>query len=144
DYILSIKEALRKIIETAKKRHQRGKGSKMMGLYAVESNFNANAKTYNPHIHLIVNSEETGTFILKEWIKRSKPLFTYKNAQFCVPLKNKEKGLIELIKYGSKIFSEPDIKKVNDKNESHIIYVAALHMILRAMRGIRIFDRFGF
>lgn len=146
DYFLNIKKAIKNIIETAKKRHQRGKGPKCMGLMAFESNFNPIALTYNPHIHLIVSCKEIGEFIRAEWLNRSKVNYTYKKGQFCEPLKNKEKGLIELIKYGSKIFTEPDIKKAKDKGEKipHCIYVAALHTILRAMKGIRIFERFGF
>lgn len=145
-YILNIKEALRKIIETAKKRHQRGKGPKCMGIMAMESNFNPKEETYNPHFHLIVSSKEAGEFIVTEWLKRSKKYYTEKKAQFCKPLKQKEKGLIELIKYGSKIFTEPDIKKAkgNGKKTPHCIYVAALHTIVRAMRDIRVFERFGF
>lgn len=145
-YILNIKEALRKIIETAKKRHQRGKGPKCMGIMAIESNFNPITLTYNPHIHLIVSCKEIGEFIRAEWMRRSKVNYTYKRGQFCEPLYNREKGLIELIKYGSKIFTEPDIKKAkeNGKKTPHCIFVAALHTIVRAMRDIRVFERFGF
>ena len=56
---------------------------------------------------------------------------------------NAETGLIEIIKYGTKIFTEPDIKKKGE-NSSYQIYVSALDVILNAMKGKRIFERFGF
>ncbi len=48
------------------------------------------------------------------------------------------------MEYGSKIFTEPDVnKKSNEKNKAKI-HVAALNNIFQAMKGHRIFDRFGF
>ena len=47
------------------------------------------------------------------------------------------------MKYGSKIFTEPDLnrKKTNGKKAMH---VSALDNIFNAMKGLRIFERFGF
>lgn len=59
-------------------------------------------------------------------------------------LKNLKKGLIEIIKYGSKIFTEPDLKKRDKEISTTQIFVKALDVILNAMKGKRIFDRFGF
>ncbi|MEZ0007157.1 hypothetical protein ABH942_002536 [Flavobacterium sp. 28YEA47A] len=55
---------------------------------------------------------------------------------------NVETGLIEIIKYVSKIFSEPKIKKKGEKT-SYQFYVYALDNILTSMKGKRIFERFG-
>jgi len=55
-----------------------------------------------------------------------------------------EMSLVEIIKYGSKIFTEPDLKKKARSGTSAQIYIKALDTILAAMKGKRIFDRFGF
>jgi len=65
-------------------------------------------------------------------------------AQHKRPIKDLEHCLIELIKYGSKIFTEPDIKKKKTSKVPPKIYANALHNIFYAMKGKRIFDRFGF
>jgi hypothetical protein len=55
-----------------------------------------------------------------------------------------EHSLIEKIKYGSKIFTEPDLKKKSKQRIPPMIYAYALDNILVAMKGKRIFERFGF
>jgi len=55
-----------------------------------------------------------------------------------------EHVLIETIKYGSKIFTEPDLNKKSKQLIKPLIYAYALDNILVAMKGIRIFERFGF
>ena len=51
---------------------------------------------------------------------------------------------MEVIKYGSKIFTEPDVRDKANKKQGRDVYAAALDNILCAMKGHRIFDRFGF
>ena len=51
-------------------------------------------------------------------------------------------GLIEVVKYGSKIFTEPDPNKKNRKKITRYVYISALYNILSAMRNIHLFDRF--
>ena len=55
-----------------------------------------------------------------------------------------EISLIEIIKYGSKIFTEPDVRQKSKEGLGTKIYASALDNILNAMKGHRIFDRFGF
>ncbi|WNH11259.1 hypothetical protein [Thalassobellus suaedae] len=59
-------------------------------------------------------------------------------------MKDLETGLIEIIKYGSKIFTEPDLKKRSKETQTAQIYVITLNTILMPMNSKRIFDRFGF
>ncbi len=55
-----------------------------------------------------------------------------------------EKAIIETVKYGSKIFTKPDLLKNSVSKDRSKIYVGALDNILLAMKGHRIFERFGF
>lgn len=130
-----------------KKRHQRGIGIKLIGIKSLECNFNPEKKIYNPHYHIIVPSKEVAELLKKEWIyqwKSDKTLFTTPIAQYIRPVKNLEHDLIETIKYGSKIFTEPDLNKKSRQPVKPMIYAYALDNILVAMKGKRIFERFGF
>lgn len=146
-YVDGINRALTLIRERCKKRHQRGKGIKLIGIKSLECNFNPIAKTYNPHFHLIVPNKETADLLKKEWLhqwKHHEKLYTSPKAQNIRKVKNLERDLIETIKYGSKIFTEPDLKKKRNKSIPPMIYVKALDNIFSAMTNKRLFDRFGF
>jgi hypothetical protein len=133
-----------KIRAKHKKRHQRGNGIKLIGVKSLECNFNPKKQTYNPHLHLIVANKEIGELIVKEWLKIWTSKFTNRLGQDIRKVFDVETNLIEIIKYSSKIFTEPDMKKKNKDDNSHQIYVSALDTILTAMKGKRIFERFGF
>ena len=135
-----------------KKSHQRGVGIKLVGIKSLECNFNPIKRTYNPHFHIIVPTKEIAELLIKEWLfqwqPRNKSDYKYKyaspKAQHVRPVENLEKDLIEIIKYGSKIFTEPDLTKKGKAKVLPKIYANALDNIFSAMKGKRIFDRFGF
>lgn len=130
------------ITEACRKRRQRGKGLMLVGIRSLESNFNPVKKTYNPHFHVIVANREMAKMLVNEWLKRSNPGWTHKKAQKISKITDNILALIEVVKYGSKIFTEPDLrKKVNGKGK---IYALALKNVFDAMKGLRIFERFGF
>jgi hypothetical protein len=54
-----------------------------------------------------------------------------------------EADLIETVKYGTKVLTEPD-KKNNSNKTPPQLYIKAMYNILSAMRDIRLFERFGF
>ncbi len=151
-WIYRMLRAFELIQNRSKKRHQRGKGIKLMGVKSLECNFNPSTKTYNPHFHLIVPSKEIAELLKDEWIKQWRPIpkttyrykYTTPKAQHIEPVYNLETALIETIKYGSKIFTEPDLNKKSNLKTPPKIYARALDNILVAMKGKRIFERFGF
>ncbi|OAD92658.1 hypothetical protein A7A78_01755 [Aequorivita soesokkakensis] len=143
-YINSMLRTFQKIIEKHRKKYQRGKGQKLVGVKSLESNFNPVKNTYNPHFHIITKEKWMAEVILEEWLSRSKKGYTLRWSQNLQPVRNLETGLIEIIKYGSKIFTEPDLKKKAKETDTAQIYLKALDTILSAMKGKRIFDRFGF
>jgi len=136
--------AFRKIKDRFRKRNERGNGFNLVGIKSLECNFNATKKTYNPHLHLIVQTEEMANLLIDEWLAIWTKEHTHIVAQDKRPINDLEHCLIEIIKYGSKIFIEPDIKKKKTSKVPPKIYANALHNIFYAMKGIRIFDRFGF
>ncbi|TWP27366.1 hypothetical protein ETU09_07945 [Apibacter muscae] len=141
------------ILNKYKKRYQRGKAIPLVGIKSLECNFNPQRKTYNPHFHIITANKEIAEILKQEWLQ----IWKYKDhpekivvspkAQFIRKVENLERDLIEVIKYGSKIFTEPDIKRKSKKEKNSLapmIYIQALDSIFRAMKGKRIFERFGF
>ena len=136
--------AFKRIKNNQRKRHQRGTGIEIIGVKSLECNFNPKTKTYNPHFHFIVPNKETADLLTAEWLKIWTPKFTNKLAQFTRPVRDTNLDLIEIIKYGSKIFTEPDVKQKSKLRGNAFIYASALDNILEAMKGHRIFERFGF
>jgi len=127
-----------------RKRNQRGDGIKLIGIKSLECNFNPRQNTYNPHLHLIVASKEIADTLIIEWLKKLTPKFAGKDAQHARPIIDIERDLLEAIKYGCKIFTEPDSNKKSKGSNDRNIYAAALYIIFDAMKGLRIFERFGF
>lgn len=141
----AMQKAIQTIIARYRKRHQRGNGVKLYGIKSLECNFNPIEKTYNPHFHLILPSLEIGDILLREWrLYWNDPKLCTKAGQHLKRIKDKEKQLIEIIKYGTKIFTPEDVKDKTKKGAPHYVYAAALYNIFVAMKGRRLFDRFGF
>jgi Replication protein len=137
-------EGFQRITSKYRKQQVRGKGLKLMGIRSLECTFNHAEQTYHPHIHVIVANKEMGDLLITEWLKLWKPKYALRQCQDIRKAQNIEAKLIELIKYGSKIFTEPDITNRWKNRDNSTIYAAALYNIFVAMEGIRIFERFGF
>jgi len=132
------------LLDKLRKRHERGQGKKIMGIRALECNFNPIKQTYNPHYHIIVPDKETADLLVKEWMLLWTDKHTIIYSQNTRPVKDTEKDLIEVIKYGTKIFTDPSMKKGRKKKTTHFVYISAMDNILNAMAGIHQFEQFGF
>lgn len=143
-YIKKFIQGIQRINAKHRKRFQRGKGIKLVGVRSLECNFNPKTKTYNPHFHIITKDKKTAEILMAEWLKLWTTKFAKRPAQNIQKVRDLESGLIEIIKYGSKIFTEADLKNKAKGEKKVYIYLKALDSILTAMKGKRIFDRFGF
>ena len=144
-YVQGMYRAFNLIKGAERKRYSRGKGIKLMGIKSLECNLNPKTRTYNPHFHLIVPNKETTDLLVNEWLKKWTKKHTLRNGQFYRPVKkNCTEDLVEVIKYGSKIFTEYDKHEYKKHNIPPKIYLQALYNILNAFQGERLFDRFGF
>lgn len=153
-WVSGMVKALQRIQDRCRKRNERGKGIKLRFIRSMECNFNPIRKTYNPHFHIITESEEVANVLKTEWIKtwnqkfekslNYKYYFTDPRAQDIRPIKTTEEDLIECIKYGAKIFTDPTMRKGKNKSTSPIIYAAALHEIHKAFKGHQLFTSCGF
>jgi len=142
--VFDVKRAFKKIHTKLKTRHARGQGIKVIGIKSLECNFNPIKKTYNPHFHIIVPDKETAELLRYEWLKLWTWKFASKKAQNIKKINGLENALIETIKYGSKVFTEPDVNNKQKQKVPAKIYVHALHNIFKAFEGRRLFERFGF
>ncbi|MCW3122423.1 MAG: hypothetical protein JWQ38_1915 [Flavipsychrobacter sp.] len=93
-----------------------------MGIKSLESNYNHTAHTYNPHLHIIVATKEMGEIIIQEWLAKWKNNWAIRKCQDIRPVKDLESSLVEIIKYGSKIFTEPDIKNRSKNRDNSLIH----------------------
>lgn len=136
--------SIAKLLARNKKRAQRDIGIKLQGIRSLECNFNPMRRTYNPHLHLIVDTKEGAELIVREWLEQCTSSHASAAAQFIRRVEDAERDLIEVIKYGSKVFTDPTMKKRAKRKVSPYIYISAFDNIITAMQGLRIFERFGF
>ncbi|HWY12718.1 MAG TPA: hypothetical protein VN026_15400 [Bacteroidia bacterium] len=134
---------LRKILDKYKKKAQRGKSIKFEGFKTLECNFNSKKRTYNPHLHLIVKNKEMAEIIIREWLILCTTKFALPDGQKAIPVRDVEESLIEVIKYSTKQFTDPDPNNKKGK-ASQFVYTSAMFNILSAMEGLRTFEKFGF
>lgn len=143
-------KAFQNIMGRCNTRHSRGKGMKIKGIKSLECNFNATKRTYNPHYHLIVPSRVIGLYIKQEWKKElnKKEFNVGEKGQHIRKVENTEKDLVEVIKYGAKILSDPDPSHKRKRTRGDLsglhIYAHALHNIYKAFDKHHLFGRFGF
>jgi len=143
--IKEMKKVMELILSRLNKRHSRNKGPKPMGIKALESNFNPIKQTYNPHFHLIVPSKQVAMEFILEWQDSMGDKLTDPRAQDIRPIKKTIRDLRETIKYGAKIFTDPDmIKKKEFRKKPPKIYASALHEIYKALDGSNLLTSFGF
>lgn len=135
-------EAFRKIKERCKQRTRRGGSVKIMGIKSLECNFNPPKRTYNPHFHFIVPNKKVADILTEEWLLYWPD--AHRDAQDARSVKDVERDLVELIKYSSKTFTEPDTQRKSGKKCKPKIYASALDNIFEAFWGHRLFERFGF
>jgi hypothetical protein len=138
-------EIFESIKDKHKKRNQRGRGDKLIGVRSLESNFNGEEKTYNPHFHFIMPTFEMAETLKWEWIDY------YGNDKICniggqdnKPITNVERELRHTIKYGTKFLSRRKRSRKTGELLPPFIYLAAIDNIFGAMKKHRLFDRFGF
>jgi len=136
--------ALSKILASQRQKAKRGKGNVFIGIRSIECNFNPIKQTYNPHIHLLLPDKETAENLKSEWLKIWTSKHTVDYAQYLRPVTDTEEDLIEVIKYGSKIFVDPTMSKSKKKKIPPIIYIKALYNIFDAMKSKRLIQNFGF
>lgn len=136
--------AFHRINQKYQKRRDRGDIIQFLGFKTLECEFNPDKRWYNPHFNILVPNKEVGELLKMEWSKLWGRKWVNPDIQYCEPVYSRDKILLEVIKYCTKVFTDPDKDKKFKTVKEHKIYAKALYNIYVAMRGHRIFDRFGF
>lgn len=145
-----MKKCFSKIINRQRKRNQRSNPFLIKCIKSLECNFNASALSYNPHFHLITPDRRTAVFLRQEWIKELKKVKVEvsKLGQHIRKVENTEKDLVEVIKYGAKILSDPDPANKRKRQKGDMtglqIYAKALHTMYKAFRKHSLYGSIGF
>lgn len=140
-------KGLDRIVDKYEKREKRGTGKKLIGIRSLESNFNPTQRTYNPHFHLIVPDLQTAEILKAEWLKLwtlrpTKRKWVSIKGQKIERVWNMDSALVEVIKYGTKVFTDPTNNE--KKTTGNVkLYARAFYNIIVAMKGIRLFGSFG-
>jgi len=152
-WMKGMNNAMELINDRCRQRYNRGKGPKLIGVRSLECNYNPIKKTYNPHFHVLCATKEIAEILKAEWLElwnrnyvksnNKKDIMALHFLQKIRKVRNTEKDIIETIKYGAKIFTDPEMKKGKSK-ANHIIYAKALHSIYKSMDGLKLFVKFGF
>jgi|TARA_R100001460_G_scaffold107254_1_gene155667 hypothetical protein len=140
-----MQKVFRQIIQTFKKRYQRGNMDKFIGLRKIECNFNAKELTYNPHFHCLVVGIDNSHELVLEWKKRIKKL-GIEIKDYANPIQRiSDKGnhYYELFKYITKIVTPVSGKPANGKTNKSI-YLSSTLNIFNAFHRVRTYERFGF
>ncbi|WP_027419803.1 hypothetical protein [Crocinitomix catalasitica] len=88
--------------------------------------FNPNKQWYNPHFHIITPDLKTALILKKEWLTAFGEIRAKHFVQKIIKIKDIEKHLVEVIKYGTKIFTDPDAKK-GIKSKNYKLYARAYY-----------------
>jgi hypothetical protein len=116
------------IIKRINMRREREGKEKLKGIRKLECTFNDVELTFHPHLHLLVKGYQNAVDIKDEWLKyyKDEALHYLQDIR-----KADEKSLLEIFKYYTKMMS------------NKTMYIEALDVIFRAMRGKRVYQPFG-
>lgn len=131
--IEAMSSILKTIVVNQKRRHQRSTSNwKIVGFRKFECTYNARSNTYNPHFHMIVETEQMAKYLVDEWLLRN-PLAGSKgqDRRFTTPGTEKE-----LFKYEAKIIT-------SSSNGNRSIHAESLDWIYHCIRGKRTFSGIG-
>lgn len=130
-------DVFKRIKSKHRKRYLRGKGHSFSGVKSLECSFNIESETYNPHFHLIVENKQIGEALIKDWLEIWTSNYAEDVSQDIRSIRNTERDQIETLKYVCK--SNINVHEIQNKK-----YISALSNIYDAMKGKRVFERFGF
>lgn len=116
-------KALRRIQDNMRKRYK----MPIVGVRKLETNYNPDTATFNPHFHFIMEGKKQAKLLVKLWLEQIE--WTDRNGQKIKPAK--EGTINEIFKYMTKILT-------NGK-----AHAKSLDTIFQAMKGRRVFQSMG-
>lgn len=136
DELKKFRKILTTITSTARKRWQRG-GKKFKAIANLECTYNASRQDFNPHFHILVDTEEHAKELVERWLElcEKNGIIASPKAQNIQKVRG-PKALLEVFKYSAKVLSENTEKK-------KIINIKALDLIYCCFKGMRLLTTYG-
>lgn len=134
--ILEMQSIVNQIQGTIKKRLQRAEAEPMKGIRKFECTYNPITKQFHPHYHIVIEGKKNAEDFYNLWLEKSKHLGTSDKGQDITPVASGTSK--ELFKYFTKVVSGGKDK------EKRLIYLEAIDIIFRSIKGIRTVQSFGF
>jgi hypothetical protein len=133
--VKAMTSTIQKIAGRFKKRAQRNKGEKFVGIRKFECTANAARDDYHPHFHCIVRGEASANELRHAWLNE----FSGHAVALAQDVRKADTGSIqELFKYASKLVCKIDGKAGRG------VYADMQNVIFSSIRGVRILQNFGF
>lgn len=118
------------------------RGLELKTLRCTECTYNPDRDDFNPHFHVAVNGKEQAEALVEEWLKRSPD--AVRDAQDVRPWDGTDEGLLELVKYATKLFTPEGGHRPDGDAQKEPMDPEALDTIFRALRGRHLLRGTGF
>lgn len=122
---------------------KRTHGVRLIALRKLECTYNADADTYHPHFHFVVQGRDAGRLLRKLWLEKRPD--ASRKAQHIT--RATPSGLRELFKYFTKLVTRTGKKGATTdtaRAQLRVVDAAKLDVIFTAMRQMRVFQPVGF
>lgn len=108
----------------------------------IECTFNAERGDFNPHFHVAVKGKEQAEALREEWLKRHEDASP--RAQDVTQWDGKPDGLLELVKYATKLFVPENGERADGTTQKEPMDAEALDTIFRALYRRHLLRPLGF
>jgi hypothetical protein len=130
-------KAFQKIKDSGRKLYAR-KGTKnlLTGFRKIECTYNYANKNFHPHLHIVVTTLSAANYLKESWLKHFKDA-----TEAAQDIRTADLSSVkELFKYFTKFWES----KKSRSSIKHKTNYSALDVIFCAIRGVRVFQTFGF
>lgn len=118
------------------------RGMELKTLRCIECTYNPERGDFHPHFHVAVNGREQAEALVEEWLKRHPD--AVRKAQDIRPWDGTDEGLLELVKYATKLFVPEGGERPDGDEQKEPMDPRALDIIFRALRGRHLLRGTGF
>ena len=129
-------------LSLCRKQIRETRGLELKTLRCIECTYNPERGDFHPHFHVAVNGKEQAEALVEEWLKRHRD--AVRDAQDIRPWDGTDEGLLELVKYATKLFVPEGGDRPDGDVQKEPMDPEALDTIFRALRGRHLLRGTGF
>lgn len=121
---------------------RRTRGMEVKAIRCIECTYNPDREDFNPHFHVGIKGKEQALALVEEWLKRHPE--AVRKAQDVTRWDGTPEGLLELVKYATKLFTPKNGERADGKVQQEPMDPDALDRVFRALRRRHLFCPLGF